>query len=310
MSPRRDSSRFALPARFVGGFCCFEPLALLVGGFLVGWVAQSLRLSDKIHGTIPLVPQPRIGEDRWVIECADHDGIAVLTLQHGPVNALDLELLTAVPEAVAAVADARAIVLTGGGSSFSAGVDLKRIVEGGPPYVERFLPALSRAMLSVFDHAKPVVAAVNGHALAGGCVLAAACDIRLMSGGTIGLAELAAGVPFPTVPLEIMRHAVGPALDAMVLSADRLTPDQAAAIGLAHEVVAPDQLLDLALRRARRLCAAPPDVYALAKRQLRRPARERIDAARPSDDPEVLTIWSSERTSGTLRHYIASLRRG
>ena len=152
-----------------------------------------------------------------MIETADYDGIAVLTLDNGPVNALDLELLSAVPGSLAAVADARAVVLTGSGRSFSAGVDLKRIIDGGPPYVEKFLPALSLAMLTVFEHPKPVVAAVNGHALAGGCVLAAACDTRLMSGGTIGLTELAVGAPFPTVPLEIMRHAVGPALDAMVL---------------------------------------------------------------------------------------------
>jgi enoyl-CoA hydratase len=245
-----------------------------------------------------------------VIETADNDGIAVLMLNHGPVNALDLELLAAVPETLAAVADARAVVLTGSGRSFSAGVDLKRIVDGGPPYVEEFLSALSVAMLALFDHPKPVVAAVNGHALAGGCVLAAACDLRLMSGGTIGLAELAAGVPFPTVPLEIMRHAVGPALDAMVLGAGRLTPHQATSIGLVHEVVEPDQLLAAASRRADGLCAAPPDVYALAKHQLHRPARERIDAGRPSDDPRVLEIWSSERTSQTLRDYLASLRRG
>ncbi|WP_020667532.1 enoyl-CoA hydratase/isomerase family protein [Amycolatopsis nigrescens] len=244
-----------------------------------------------------------------MIETAEHDGIAVLTLHHGPVNALDLELLTAVPEALAAVAEARAVVLTGSGRSFSAGVDLKRIADGGPRYVEKFLPALHLATLTLFEHPRPVVAAVNGHALAGGCVLAAACDLRLMSGGTIGLTELAAGVPFPTVPLEIMRHAVGPALDALVLDPGRLTPDQAAAIGLVHELVEPDRLLTAALRRAEGLCVAPADVYALAKRQLRRPARERMDAARPSDDPEVLKLWSSERTGRTLRDYLASLRR-
>lgn len=245
-----------------------------------------------------------------MIEHADHDGIAVLTLHRGPVNALDLELLTAIPEAVADFVDARAVVLTGSGPSFSAGVDLKRIVEGGPDYVAEFLPALSHAMLAVFDHAKPVVTAVNGHALAGGCVLAAAGDLRLMSGGTIGLVELAAGVPFPTVPLEIMRHAVGPAAEAMVLGAGRLTPERAAAIGLVHEIVEPDQLLATALRRADALAAVPSDVYALAKRQLRRPARDRMDAALPLDDPEVLKIWSSEHTSHTLRRYLASLRRG
>jgi enoyl-CoA hydratase len=244
-----------------------------------------------------------------MIETADYDGIAVLTLDNGPVNALDLELLSAVPGSLAAVADARAVVLTGRGRSFSAGVDLKQIIDGGLPYVEKFLPALSLALLTVFEHPKPVVAAVNGHALAGGCVLAAACDTRLMSAGTIGLTELAVGAPFPTVPLEIMRHAVGPALDAMVLGAGRLTPDQAMSIGLVHEVLEPDQLLAAALRRADGLCAAPADVFALAKRQLHGPARGRIDTAGPSDDPQVLKMWGSERTRQSLRDYLASLRR-
>jgi enoyl-CoA hydratase len=118
-----------------------------------------------------------------MIETADYDGIVILTLNNGPVNALDLELLTAVPERLAAVADSRAVVLTGSGRSFSAGVDLKRTVDGGLPYVEKFLSSLSLAMLTLFEHPKPVVAAVNGHALAGGCVLAAACDIRLGARG-------------------------------------------------------------------------------------------------------------------------------
>lgn len=245
-----------------------------------------------------------------MIETADQDGIAVLTLSHGPVNALDLELLRAIPETLTAVADARAVVLTGGGRSFSAGVDLKRIVEGGAAYVDEFLVALSAGILALFDHPKPVVAAVNGHALAGGCVLAAACDLRLMSGGTIGLTELAAGVPFPTAPLEIMRHAVGPAVEIMVLGTERLRPDQALAIGLVHEIVEPEQLLDTALRRAGRLSTIPADVYAMSKDQLRRPARERIASVRSADDLRVQEIWSSERTSATLADYLASLRKG
>lgn len=245
-----------------------------------------------------------------MIEIADYDGVAVLTLTNGPVNALDLELLNAVPETMVAVAEARAVVFTGAGRSFSAGVDLKRLVDGGAPYVEMFLPALSEALLAVFEHPKPVVAALNGHALAGGCVLAAACDVRLMSGGSIGLVELAAGLPFPPVPLEIMRHAVGPALDAMVLGAGRLTPAQAAEIGLVHQIVEADQLLATALRRAEGLCAAPPEVYALSKEQLHRPTSERIAATRSTDDPRVLDIWSSERATRTLRGYLTSLRRG
>ncbi|TCP47246.1 enoyl-CoA hydratase [Tamaricihabitans halophyticus] len=244
-----------------------------------------------------------------MIEKAEHDGIAVLTLRHGPVNALDLELLQAIPQAFAEVADSRAVVLTGGGRSFSAGVDLKRIADGGAAYVEEFLPALSEAFLSVFDQPKPVIAAINGHALAGGCVLAAAADVRLMAAGTIGLTELAVGVPFPTVAVEIMRHAVGPAAEALVLGAGRHTAEQAGAIGLVHEIVPGDQLVETALRRAETHCAAPTEVYAFSKQQLRRPARERISADRPIDDPEVARVWGSAETKQALNAYLAALRK-
>lgn len=244
-----------------------------------------------------------------MIETIDESGIAVLRLNHGPVNALDLEILSAVPDTLAAVTDARAVVLTGAGRCLSAGVDLKRIVEGGPGYVAEFLPALSTAALALFEHPRPTVAAVNGHALAGGCVLAAACDLRLMSAGTIGLTELVAGVPFPTVPLEIMRHAAGPATDSLVLTGRTMDAAAARETGLVDEVVAPDELMTTALARAQRLALAPAEVYALSKTQLHRPTRQRIDANRPIDDPRVLELWSSPATHDLLRGYLAALSR-
>jgi enoyl-CoA hydratase len=239
-----------------------------------------------------------------MIRTTHSDGFAVLTLEHGPVNALDLDLVMALPEALEAAADADAVVLTAAGPCFSAGVDLRRIVEGGREYVEEFLPALDLAILGLFEHPRPVVAAVNGHALAGGCVLAAACDIRLMSAGSIGLSELPAGVPFPTVALEVMRHAVGPALDRILLTGCRLAPAEAAAIALVDQVVAPDRLLDQALLQATDLRTVPAEVFALAKRQLRRPAHERIALGRPADEQTVLRIWSAERTLRMLSEYL------
>jgi enoyl-CoA hydratase len=245
-----------------------------------------------------------------VIETTDEHGIAVLRLHHGPVNALDLELLAALPEALAAVDDAAAVVLTGTGRCLSAGVDLKRIVAGGPGYVADFLPALSTAVLALFDHPRPTVAAVNGHALAGGCVLAAACDVRLMSAGTIGLTELLAGVPFPTVPLEVMRHVTGPATGSLVLTGATMDAAAARALGLVDEVVAPEELLATALARASGLAAAPAEVYALSKAQLHRPARERITANQPVDDPRVLELWSAPATHDRLRTFLESLHTG
>jgi hypothetical protein len=112
----------------------------------------------------------------------------------------------------AAGSDARAVVLTGAGSIFCAGVDLFRVVDEGADYVRRFLPSLADVIRKLFMLPKPVVAAANGHAIAGGCILVAACDYRLMArgGGRIGVPELLVGVPFPAIALEILRFALAP----------------------------------------------------------------------------------------------------
>ena len=125
----------------------------------------------------------------------DRDGVTVVELDRGPVNALDLELLGALTAAFER-ADSP-VVLTGAGRTFSAGVDLRRIVEEPDSYVAEFLAALARAFLAVFTHPRPTVAAINGHAIAGGCLFALCCDTRVMGAGTIGLTELAVGVRFP-----------------------------------------------------------------------------------------------------------------
>jgi len=150
------------------------------------------------------------------------------------------------------------------------------------------------------------VAAVNGHALAGGCVLAAACDVRLMSGGTIGLTELAAGVPFPTVPLEVMRYAAGPAVNRLVLTAQRLDAAEARRIGLVDEVVTED-LVAAAVSSASKLAVTPAVVYERAKRQLREPVHARIAARRDVDDPDVVALWGDPATQAHLRDFLAGL---
>jgi enoyl-CoA hydratase/carnithine racemase len=244
-----------------------------------------------------------------VISVEDLDGVAVVRLDHGPVNALDLELLQAIAATMARVVEAPAVVLTGVGRVFSAGVDLRRIVDGGPGYVREFLPALSAAFLAVFDHPRPVVAAVNGHALAGGCVLAAAGDLRLMSGGTIGLTELLVGVPFPVTPLEIMRFAVGPAVAALALTGRTLGPDDARRIGLVDVVVRPDELVPEAVHRAAALARTPAPVYAFTKQQLRRFTRQRIDQLRPVDDLRAAAVWESEETRAAAGDYLDRLAR-
>ena len=186
-----------------------------------------------------------------MLEVEQHSGVCVLRLRHGKVNALDLELLQAISTALGEVDERAAVVITGTGAAFSAGVDLQRVVAGGPSYLQEFLPALTAAFMAIFDHPGPVLAAVNGHAIAGGCVIAAACDVRVMSQGTIGLAELSVGVPFPVAALEILRHAAGAAASRLVLAAELLGPAQAQAIGLIHGIEEPGVLLESVIGQAR-----------------------------------------------------------
>ena len=139
-----------------------------------------------------------------MIERSQHEGILTLRLVHGKVSAIDVELLDALLRELDGVADdVRALILTGTGSIFSAGVDLFRLTQGGADYVRRFLPLLSRFLRTLFTFPRPVVAAVNGHAIAGGCVMVLACDARLMAkgAGTIGLPELLVGVTSPAAVL-------------------------------------------------------------------------------------------------------------
>src|SRR3974390_1699758 len=119
-----------------------------------------------------------------MIERFQHDGILTLRLAHGKASALDVELPGGLVRELDGVAeDVRALILTGTGSIFSAGVDLFRLTEEAAGYVRGFLPLLSRFVRTLFTFPRPVVAAANGHAIAGGGVIVLAADVRLMAEG-------------------------------------------------------------------------------------------------------------------------------
>ncbi len=242
-----------------------------------------------------------------MIHREDRDGIAVLRIEHGKANTLDMELCNAVVEAFEHAGDARAVVLTGAGRIFSAGVDLFRVLEGGRRYIEAFVPAMCRAFERVFVHPAPVVAAANGHAIAGGCLLVAAADQRLMAAGAarIGLPELQVGVPFPPLALEIMRFATPPQhFQTIVYRAGTHEPEAALALGLLDEVVEPDALLDRALARAERLASVPADTFAITKREIRRPAMVRVRSLAQTAAREVQAQWLEPRTLDGIRAYL------
>ena len=243
-----------------------------------------------------------------MIERSQHEGILTLRLAHGKASALDVELLDALQRELEGVAtDVGAIVLTGTGSIFCAGVDLIRLTQEGADYVRRFLPLLSRVLGTLFTFPKPVVVAANGHAIAGGCILVLACDIRLVAEGTgrIGVPELLVGVPFPAAALEVVRFAVPrDKVQALLYTGRTLPPQEALAAGLVDEVVAPEKLLARAQEVAGQLAQIPPQVYRLTKQALRAPAVERIERASVLQDQAALEVWAAAETHARIREYL------
>jgi enoyl-CoA hydratase len=245
-----------------------------------------------------------------VIEIEAAGAVQVLTLSSGRVNAQDVELLKELTDALGELqhSGAGALVITGAGRAFSAGVDLNRVVDGGTDYTDRLIPALSEAFEAMFCYPGPTVAAINGAAIAGGCVLACACDRRLISPeAQIGASEVRVGVPFPVAALEVMRYACGDRAEDVLLGGRVYRGDEAIANGLVHRVVA-DDLVGAAVAEAADLGGIPADAYRHTKVQLRAPALARMREGALVDS-EVRQLWGSDETQRRIAAYVENLRR-
>jgi enoyl-CoA hydratase len=244
-----------------------------------------------------------------MIESASADGVTVLTMRHGKANALDIEFCEALASHFLALrlTDAKAVVLTGTGKIFSAGVDLKRLSEGGAAYVREFLPSLHHLYESIFFHPKPVVAAINGHAIAGGCILACCADRRLMArdAGRIGVTELLVGVPFPALAFEILRFSV-PArvLPEVTYSGGTYPSDAALDRGWVDELAEPSELIEDALAVAQELAEISSAAFAQTKAQMRAPVAERFAVSGTVTDKVVTDIWCAPETLARVRDYV------
>ncbi len=239
-----------------------------------------------------------------------HDGpIAEVTFDRPPANAITravLEELSALLPRLAAP-DVRAVVITGSGRFFSAGLDLFEVFAQSPADFTAFTVAFDRAFAGLFDCPTPVVAAVNGHAVAGGAVLAGVCDARVMADGhgRVGLTEIQVGLPFPVSVLEIVRYAcTGRHLPELLGRGLTYPPAAALERNLVDEVVPADQLLDRARTLAGELARLPVGAFAESKARLRAEASARLHAVAPGADP-VWNAWRSPAVHAAVEAYRA-----
>ncbi|UCC73871.1 MAG: enoyl-CoA hydratase/isomerase family protein [Gemmatimonadota bacterium] len=238
----------------------------------------------------------------------EHGSVTVLRIDHGKVGAIDVELLEILEARLDEIegSPTRAVVLTGSGSSFSAGLDLWRILDGGEPYVRRLLAAFRRGIARLFTFPRPVVAAVNGHAIAGGCVLASCCDYRIVAAGKgkIGFPGLRVRMPYPALAVEILGFAAPLVqLEDLLYGGVLYSPSQARANGLVNEVVAPECLQARAREVAERRASAQPLTFRLNKDRQRRPVLE-LAGRDPAREEGVDRAWSDPEAHALIRAHL------
>jgi enoyl-CoA hydratase len=231
-----------------------------------------------------------------MVESADRDGVRVVTLRRPPVNAIHLEMVEAIAEAIAQAAGdpaCAALVLTGQPGVFSAGIDTREVPAYDAEKRAAMLRAINRTILALYGLAKPAVAAISGHALGGALVFALACDMRLAARGPfqLGLTEARAGVPFPAGPLAVVQAELSPSTARLLMLTSLTAPPDSPLLhpGVIDRVLPQDALLDAALSEARQLASQP--AHARVKAQLRAATLERLTRIAARDEEPMLAHW-------------------
>ena len=245
-----------------------------------------------------------------LIRLETRDEIALVTLDRPKANAFSPELVTELSAAFVEVETARAIVL---GSAlpgiFSAGWDLPLLVDKERPAMEEFVSAYCDLVRQIFVAAPPVVAALPGHAIAGGLIVAMGADERIVAEGKakFGLSEVILGVSVPQCLMEPFRHVVGARhMERLAATGENLTVEQALGIGLVDRVVPAAELDQQAFERAKLLAGLAPAAHAAIKRRSRAAALARFDQARDHDP--FLDFWFSEDARFRIRDMVARLK--
>lgn len=239
-----------------------------------------------------------------------NQGIAEIALDRPPANALTTELVLRLHEAHRrACADrARAVILTGRPGMFSGGLDVPALLPLPRPAIAGFWRVFFELTRGLATSPVPVVAALSGHAPAGGAVLAIHCDYRLAARGAfkIGLNEVAVGLPVPDCIMLSLASVVGArAAQRLAMTAQLLTMEEALAVGLVDELAEPEGLMERAREWTRQLIALPP----IAMNRTRQVARAALAAAlRPEADAELATdLWFSAETQAGMRALVERL---
>jgi enoyl-CoA hydratase/carnithine racemase len=212
-----------------------------------------------------------------------HDDTVIIKLNRGVTQALNQAFIDELIEFLQRIRqspDVRSLVLTSANEKFFCiGLDIPGLLEFSVEGFDVFYRSFNRLCLELYTFPKPTVAAINGHTIAGGCILTLCCDYRFMSSGRkwIGLNEIKLGVPVPYPADCILRDLLGSRLARDIMNTgDFFTPEQALEIGLIDRILPPEQVVSASIEKAKLLGAFIPSAFAAIKRNRIEPVETEV----------------------------------
>jgi len=240
-----------------------------------------------------------------------HDGVMLVTLNRPVTNALNLQLVNELAETLQEVKrdpDVRGLVVSGAsGKFFSIGFDIPQLVELTREDFDTFYRAFNQLCIDLYTLPKPTVAAITGHAIAGGCVLALCCDYRFIAAGRklMGLNEIKLGVPVPYLADCILQRVAGVRNGRDMLDGGEFyPPEQLLRMGVVDRVLPLEQVLPESIDKARSLGASPQAAFAMIKRNRVETVEARVLAHREEKERLFVECWYSDKARERLREAI------
>ena len=240
--------------------------------------------------------------------------LAVLRLDKKRGNSIDEPMVEDLVEACRALEEDEAVrgVLLASACPrlFCPGLDLIGLLDYDRSAMERFMKKFSEAVWSLYGLRKPVVAAINGHAIAGGCVFALTADYRVLRRGgfNIGLNEVRVGLPLPWTVAMLLRSSVGPErIGEVALLGRNFADEEARDVGLVHELAAGEELERVCLARLSEFAEKDAAALGATKRYLRAETLEAMRASEVGLLKEWLDVWFSDATRARIRATVESL---
>jgi len=236
------------------------------------------------------------------------NGVALVRLCRGTTNPIDLKLVNELSETLRQTredSEILGVVLTGSNDKFfSIGFDIPGLYDLSIEDFTKFFSGFNSLSLDLYTHPKPVVAAVTGHATAGGCILALCCDYRFIAEGRklMGLNEIRLGVPIPYPAYRILDQLVGFRNAREIIDSGRFfIPGESKELGMVDEILPAGAVEDSAIEKALSLSMAAPGAFALMKQDRTEKTAAEIRACTPEKESLFLECWYSSTARERLK---------